>query len=284
MKRVISIALTMAICLTLFTGLSVNVSAATNDWLVHSQSGYYDASNKIDYQVIIFYKEDYKTRLFFIKDHYVKQVKVVTYVITRDGNWAKVNQVTSVLRTQNETHINSVLDYLHAYYPKLDETYRKMLHEQDNYRMLYLFKRDNPNGNFMKHYSNYTIKRYIKEYKKHVLGEFDDVNDFIAEASGFVLPPALKFLGSASDINNDIQELQAICEDAIVTLFNCFDLFLLCNFTKPSMEQLANGVPTVKSLLEEANGYCTSSKKSTRYLNSDKCVWLESGIYSDPLK
>lgn len=284
MKRVISIALTMAICLTLFTGLSVNVSAATNDWLVHSQSGYYDASNKIDYQVIISYKEDYKMRLFFIKDHYVEQVKVVTYVITRDGNRAKVNQVTSVLRTQNKTGINTVLEYLQTYYPKLYETYREMLREQENYRMLYLYKQDNPNGDFMKYHCNYTIERYIKEYKKHAAGKFDGVNDFIAEATGFVLPPPLEFLGSASDITNDIQALQALCEDAIVTLYNYIDLYWLCNITKPSMEQLANGAPAVKSLLEEANSYCTSSKKSTRYLNSDKCVWLESGIYSDPLK
>ena len=284
MKRVISIALTMVICLTLFTGLSVNVSAATNDWLVHSQSSYYDASNKIDYQVIISYKEDYKTRLFFIKDHYVAQVKVVTYVINREGSRAKVNQVTSVLRAQNNAGINTVLEYLEKFYPNLYKTYREMLREQENYRMLYFYMQDNPNGDFMKYHCNYTIERYINEYKKYATDKFDGVNDFIAEATGFVLPPPLEFLGSASDINDDIQALQVLCEDAIDTLYNYVDLYWLCKITRPSLEQLANGAPTVKRLLEAANDYRTSSQKSTRYLNSDKCVWLESGIYSDPLK
>lgn len=284
MQRAISMILTLAIIATILSGITISASAASNDWLVHSQSGYYDASNKIDYQVIISYKEDHKTRLFFIKDHYVAQVKVVTYVITREGSRAKVNQVTSVLRAQNNTGINTVLEYLQTYYPKLYETYREMLREQENYRMLYLYKQDNPNGDFMKYHCNYTIERYIKEYKKYAAGKFDGVNDFIAEATGFVLPPPLEFLGSASDITNDIQELQALCEDAIVTLHNFIDLSWLCNITRPSLEQLANGAPAVKSLLEKANGYATSSKKSTGYLNSDKCVWLEPGIYCNPLK
>ena len=278
MKRVISMILILVIFASIIPGLAVSVSAATNDWSVYSEHCYYDAKNKTDYHVVFSFKESSKTRLGVVKDNYISQMKVDTYVTVRSGNKATVTKKTGVLKQNSKTTIDSCLDYLKKYYPSLYASYKEVLHEQENYRVVYIHKMSGSKSSIMSKWSNYAIQKYINKYKQYVRDGFKgSVEDAIAKAIGFELPAPLALLGSVSSVNDDYGELKELCEDVIGSLYNAVELYWLDCFCDSG--ELANGTSLVKKLLNEANTHTTSTKVIKKSLDSQSRIKLAPGIY-----
>ena len=305
--KLISMILALAIILTVFPGLTVCVAAASNEWQVYSEHCYYNG--KTDYHVIFYFQESYKTSFWgLIKRPYVSRMKVECYETIRCGNRALVNNATSLLVSNSDTELKNCLEYLQKYYPDLYCSYESTLQNQDFYRMLYChLKKGESLNTFMRKYCNYTMNEIIKVYqekvRKKLFGGFKGtVDDAFQEVLGFEIPTPLKLLGSASDVNKEVDQLEALCLNVVGILngmvTNSWYYFVDLpqmrrdfedkygdESNEKLMERLADGTPSVETLLcKIVEEYATEiSGWNWETLDSQKRVELADGIFTHSL-
>ena len=133
MKRAISILLTLAIFATFFSGITVNVSAASNEWQVYNTYGYYDG--RTDYHVVYFFKERIQ-RILWWEYRYISRMKVVTYTTTLStNNKAVVKQRTYTFPQNNYVWVDTCVKYIEKYGSNdLCATYKTVLEDQEIFR------------------------------------------------------------------------------------------------------------------------------------------------------
>lgn len=269
MKRMISLMMSLALFVTLFAGLSINASAASDDWDVYNSFGYYDAEEDIDYHVVFSFQQSYK-KILWIKDYYISQMKVDTYATTRSGRKATVIQTTSILPKNSKTGINNCMDYIEKCCPRdLRNAYLTVLEDQKIYRTFYLWEQGQSVPN-----------EYVEIYEKFVCGKINGyLDDAIKEALGFSLPACLEPLSAASAVQNDAEELKELSEYIIFDLNRL--VWYYWDYRMGGVQEY--GISSVKDLFNAANNHTTSSKTTTKSLRYDNSVKLANDIYTHPL-
>lgn len=274
-KRLISMILSLTLFATLFASLTINASAASDEWKVYNVHSYYDGDK--DYHVVLSYKETEK-RILFWKRPYISQIKIDTYVTTDPSgskHWAStVKMNTAILKKNSSVRIGTCLDYLEELYPDLYNTYQATLLAQETYRREFTYHA----------HGLYFYQKYIGEFKKCVEEKSKEtIQDLILE--GLRYPSSLQILCSVSSAQDDIDELKDLFSSPIFDLkqLACDYISLISLNPAQRARELACGAPLVKELLNVANKYTTTSDTNSFFWNSTMLktgVELAPGIYT----
>ena len=271
--RLLCILLSLALFTPLLAGLTINVSAASDNWKIYNVHSYYDGNT--NYNVVLSYKEAEK-RILFWKQSYISQMKVDTY-ITTDPSGSKYSFIktnTATLKKNSRLRIGTCLDYLEEYYPGLYNAYQATLLEQETYRREFIYQE----------HGLYFYQKYIREFKKCVEDKSKEtMQDLVLE--GLQFPSSLQILCSISSVQNDIDELKDLFSSPIfdLTKLACDYIDLISLNPAQRAKKLACGAPSVKDLLEVANEYTTSSDTYRVYwrsIMSKTGIKLAPGIYT----
>lgn len=303
MKRVtklISMILTLAIFMTIFSGLAVSVSAVSNNWQVYKVHSYYEDGR--DYHVVFSYMEKNKPWPFR-KQTYISKMKIDTYVTSAPnteyiGKYWKREYVTTIestytLEQRSIFKYDSCLKFLKNNYRDIYNAYLNLLAQEESYRIAYMCIQDNVGPmTFLNRsqWCQYTTEKYIKKYRDKVLGGFaGTLDDYLKNTLFGELSSPLALYSDVCSIKDDVDELEELYVEAIDellkgTIATIDYAFEWANYTLNDVPtRYGNGAPLVTNLIACLDKYgADNAPDEHQYSWSDKMgAKLADGIYTN---